>query len=62
MRRSRILVIDDEESVTDALRLVLLDLGHQVDSANAENAEVHRGRRLFIDFTPAGVILVRVTN
>jgi DNA-binding NtrC family response regulator len=33
MPRSRILVIDDEPSVTDALRLVLTELGHHVDAA-----------------------------
>jgi len=33
---SRILVIDDEPSVTDALRLVLSDLGHHVDTAIAK--------------------------
>ena len=35
MLRSRILVIDDEVSVTDALRLVLIDLGHHVDAAKS---------------------------
>ena len=33
MPPSRVLVIDDEASITDALRLILLDLGHHVDSA-----------------------------
>jgi len=33
MPPSRVLVIDDESSITDALRLILLDLGHHVDSA-----------------------------
>ena len=33
MPPSRVLVIDDETSITDALRLILLDLGHHVDSA-----------------------------
>lgn len=33
MPPSRILVIDDEPSVTDALNLILTDLGHHVDSA-----------------------------
>lgn len=32
---NRILVIDDEPSVTDALQLILTDMGHQVDSANS---------------------------
>ena len=35
MPPSRILVIDDEPSVTDALRLVLTELGHHVDSAGS---------------------------
>ena len=35
MSHSRILVIDDEPSVNDALRLVLTELGHQVDSAKS---------------------------
>src|SRR5687767_10981560 len=40
MSRNRILVIDDEPSVTDALRLVLTELGHHVDSAkNAREAK-----------------------
>ena len=33
MPRSRILVVDDEPSVTDALLMILADLGHRVDSA-----------------------------
>ena len=33
MPPSRILVVDDEPSVTDALKFILGDLGHQVDSA-----------------------------
>ena len=33
MHPSRILVVDDELSVTDALKFILGDLGHQVDSA-----------------------------
>ena len=37
MPRSRILVIDDERSITDALRLVLTELGHHVDSARTGN-------------------------
>lgn len=35
MPRRRILVIDDEPSVTDALRLVLSELGHHVESAKS---------------------------
>src|SRR5215211_2673775 len=33
MPPSRILVVDDERSVTDALQMILVDLGHRVDSA-----------------------------
>ena len=33
MSGSRILVVDDERSVTDALQMILVDLGHRVDSA-----------------------------
>ena len=33
MSPSRILVVDDEPSVTDALQLILTELGHHVDSA-----------------------------
>ena len=33
MSASRILVVDDERSVTDALQMILADLGHRVDSA-----------------------------
>ena len=45
MPRSRILVIDDEPSVTDALRMVLGELGHHVDSARtgAEAKELLKG-------------------
>ena len=32
---SRILVVDDEPSVTDALQMILVDLGHRVDLANS---------------------------
>lgn len=33
MAPGKILVVDDERSVTDALRMILSDLGHRVDSA-----------------------------
>ncbi len=33
MSPSRILVVDDEPSVTDALQMIMADLGHRVDSA-----------------------------
>jgi DNA-binding NtrC family response regulator len=33
MPASRILVVDDERSVTDALQMILADLGHRVESA-----------------------------
>ncbi len=32
---SRILVVDDERSVTDALQMILVDLGHRVDAAKS---------------------------
>jgi DNA-binding NtrC family response regulator len=50
---SRILVIDDEPSVTDALRLVLQELGHHVDSANngAEAKELLKGSPYDLVFT-----------
>jgi len=35
MLRSRILVVDDEPSVTGALGLILVELGHQVESAKS---------------------------
>jgi DNA-binding NtrC family response regulator len=35
MPSSRILVVDDEPSVTDALQMILVDLGHRVDLANS---------------------------
>lgn len=35
MPASRILVVDDERSVTDALRMILSDLGHRVESAKS---------------------------
>lgn len=53
MSRSRILVIDDEPSVTDALRLVLGELGHHVDSATsgAEAKEFLNGAPYDLVFT-----------
>ncbi|HSE17214.1 MAG TPA: sigma-54 dependent transcriptional regulator [Pyrinomonadaceae bacterium] len=53
MPHSRILVIDDEVSVTDALRLVLLDLGHHVDSAKSggEAKELLKGSPYDLVFT-----------
>jgi DNA-binding NtrC family response regulator len=53
MRRSRILVIDDEPSVTDALRLVLGELGHHVDSAKTggEAKELLKGAPYDLVFT-----------
>src|SRR5688572_9727830 len=50
---SRILVIDDEPSVTDALRLVLSDLGHRVDAATsgAEAKELLKGPAYDLVFT-----------
>ena len=49
----RILVIDDEPSVTDALSLVLSDLGHRVDSAKsaAEAKELLKGSPYDLVFT-----------
>jgi DNA-binding NtrC family response regulator len=35
MPASRILVVDDERSVTDALQMILSDLGHRVESAKS---------------------------
>ena len=35
MPSSRILVVDDEPSVTDALQMILVDLGHRVDLAKS---------------------------
>ena len=35
MSPGRILVVDDERSVTNALQLILTDLGHRVDSAKS---------------------------
>src|SRR5688500_13662659 len=53
MSRSRIFVIDDEPSVTDALRLVLAELGHHVDSAKsgAEAKEFLKGAPYDLVFT-----------
>ena len=52
-RVSRILVIDDEPSVTDALRLVLTELGHQVDAAKSgsEAKELLKGSPYDLVFT-----------
>ena len=35
MARGKILVVDDERSVTDALQMILSDLGHRVDAAKS---------------------------
>jgi len=53
MPPSRILVIDDEPSVTDALRLVLSELGHRVDAAKtgAEAKELLKGSAYDLVFT-----------
>jgi DNA-binding NtrC family response regulator len=53
MPHSRILVIDDEPSVTDALQMVLGDLGHHVDSAKsgAEAREFLKGSAYDLIFT-----------
>ncbi len=53
MPASRILVIDDEPSVTDALQLVLKELGHHVDSAKngAEAKELLKGSPYDLVFT-----------
>jgi len=50
---SRILVIDDEPSVTDALRLVLTELGHHVDVAKTggEAKELLKGSPYDLVFT-----------
>jgi len=49
----RVLVIDDEISLTDALRLVLTDLGHHVDAAKngAEAKELLKGSPYDLVFT-----------
>jgi DNA-binding NtrC family response regulator len=53
MPRNRILVIDDEPSITDALRLVLTDLGHHVDAAKtgAEAKDFLKGSPYDLVFT-----------
>ena len=53
MSRNRILVIDDEPSITDALHLVLTELGHQVDSAKSgtEAKELLKGAPYDLVFT-----------
>ena len=53
MSPRRILVIDDEPSVTDALKLVLSDLGHHVDSAKSggEAKELLKGSPYDLVFT-----------
>src|SRR5689334_15683110 len=53
MPSSRILVIDDEPSVRDALQLVLSDLGHHVDSAKtgAEAMKLLKGSPYDLVFT-----------
>jgi DNA-binding NtrC family response regulator len=53
MPPSRVLVIDDEASITDALRLILIDLGHHVDSAKngMEAKELLKGSPYDLVFT-----------
>ena len=53
MLPSRILVIDDEQSVTDALRLILTESHHHVDSAKtgAEAKELLKGSPYDVVFT-----------
>jgi DNA-binding NtrC family response regulator len=53
MPPKRILVIDDEPSVTDALSLVLGELGHRIDSARsgAEAKELLKGAAYDLVFT-----------
>ena len=50
---SRILVIDDEQSVTDALRFILTELGHHVDAAKSgsEAKEFLKGSPYDLVFT-----------
>ncbi|HEX6284780.1 MAG TPA: sigma-54 dependent transcriptional regulator [Pyrinomonadaceae bacterium] len=53
MPRSRILVIDDEQSVTDALAFILTELGHHVDVARsgAKAKELLKGSAYDLVFT-----------
>src|SRR5918996_1491501 len=53
MPPKRILVIDDEMSITDALVLVITDLGHHVDSAKSgvEAKELLKGSPYDLVFT-----------
>ena len=53
MPHSRILVVDDEPSVTDALQMILVDLGHRVDSAKTvgEATELLKGSPYDLVFT-----------
>src|SRR5215216_4954394 len=53
MSPSRILVVDDEPSVTDALQLILTELGHHVDSAKSvtEAREFLKGAPYDLVFT-----------
>ena len=53
MVASRILVIDDEPSVTDALQIVLTELGHHIDAARTggEAKELLRGSAYDLAFT-----------
>lgn len=53
MPHSRILVIDDEPSVTDALSLILTELGHEVDAAKSgsEAKEFLKGAPYDLVFT-----------
>ena len=53
MPPSRILVVDDEPSVTDALGLILTDMGHHVDAAKRvdEAAEFLKGSPYGLVFT-----------
>jgi DNA-binding NtrC family response regulator len=53
MPPDRVLVIDDEVSITDALRLVLIDLGHHVDAAKSggEAKEFLKGSPYDLVFT-----------
>ena len=53
MPHSRILVVDDEPSVTGALQMILADLGHRVDSAKTvgEATELLKGSPYDLVFT-----------